>query len=248
MPRRGATDAALDIARSELVQIVRNRTVLVTGLIVPFAVSGYLVHQHERFTDLGSLGFLAAIVMFTVLALGLYTTAVTTLASRRQTLFMKRLRSTAAGDASIVVGLVLPATVVALVQVVVILVVLGAVTTRPAQVALLAVATVATTAMMVALALATAGVTGSPEQAQVTTLPVSLLLVAVAGWVGTAGTEDLAGLKRLLPGGAATELVVNAWDGGVPLLDSLVLLAPTLGWVAVSVVVAVRLFRWEPRR
>ena len=49
--------------------------------------------------------------MFTVLAFGLYTTAVTTLASRRQNLFLKRLRSTAAGDAGILAGLVLPATV-----------------------------------------------------------------------------------------------------------------------------------------
>ena len=42
-------------------------------------------------------------------------------------------------------------------------------------------------------------------------------------------------------------LVVDAWNGGVPLADSLPLLAPTLGWVLVAVALAVRLFRWEPR-
>ena len=186
--------------------------------------------------------------MFTVLAFGLYTTAVTTLASRRQNLFLKRLRSTAAGDASILTGLVLPVTVIALVQVVAILVVLGAVTAEPAQVVLLAVAVLATTAMMVALALATAG---SDE------LPRACAGDHPAGepvghrrrqWVGITGTEDLARLKRLLPGGSATEMVMNAWNGGVPLLDSLPLLATTLGWVAVSVAMAVRLFSWEPRR
>ena len=238
----------LAIARSEMIQIFRNRLVLVTGLVIPIAISGYLVHEHERFADLGSVGYVAAIVMFTVLALGLYTTAVTTLASRRQNLFLKRLRSTAAGDAGILAGLVLPATVIALVQVVAILVVLGAVTAEPAQVALLAVAVLATAAMMVALALATAGLTSSPEHAQVTTLPVSLSVIAVATWVGVTGTDDLARLKRLLPGGSATEMVMNAWNGGVPLLDSLPLLAATLGWVAVSIALAVRLFSWEPRR
>jgi ABC-2 type transport system permease protein len=236
------------IARSELVQIFRNRLILVTGLVVPVAISGYFVYEHERFSDMGSVGYIAAIVMFTVLAFGLYTTAVTTLASRRQNLFLKRLRSTAAGDASILSGLVLPVTVIALFQVVVILVVLGAVTTLPAQVPLLACAVLATTAMMVALALATVGLTNSPEHAQVTTLPVSLLVLAVATWVGITGTEDLARLKRLLPGGSATEMVVNAWNGGVPVLDSIPLLATTFGWVAVSVALAVRLFRWEPRR
>ncbi|KAK1176902.1 hypothetical protein B7755_001045 [Streptomyces sp. NBS 14/10] len=62
------------------------------------------------------------------------------------------------------------------------------------------------------------------------------------------GTENLALLKGLLPGGAATELVVNAWEGNVPVADSLILLVPTLSWVVVAVGLASRLFRWEPRR
>ena len=238
----------LAIARSEIIQIFRNRLVLVTGLVVPLVLSGYFVYQHERFSELGSLGYVAAIVMFTVMALGLYTTAVTTLASRRQNLFLKRLRSTAAGDAEILTGLVLPVALIALLQAVSIMVVLALVTTGPAQIPLLAAGVLATTAMMVALALATAGLTTSPEQAQVTTLPVSLYLVAVASWVGITGTDDLARLKRLLPGGSLTELVVDAWNGGVPLVDSLPLLATTMGWVLVAVALASRLFRWEPRR
>ena len=238
----------LEIARSELVQMFRNRLVLVTGLLIPVAFGAYLVHQHEAYADLGSLGFVAALVIFTVLAFGLYTTAVTTLAARRQDLFLKRLRSTAASDSRILAGLVLPITLVTLVQVVAILAVLGGVVAGPAEPLLLVAAVAAATAMILALALATAGVTNSPEHAQVTTLPVSLGLIAVAGWVGITGTEELARLKRLLPGGSATELLVNAWDGGVHLADSLLLLAPTVGWVALAVALAVRLFRWEPRR
>lgn len=238
----------LAIARSEISQIFRNRLVLVTGLVIPIVVGGYFVYQHEVFSNLGSLGYIAAIVTFTVMAFGLYTTAVTTLASRRQNLFLKRLRSTAAGDASILTGLVLPATVIALLQAVAILVVLAWVTTEPAHIPLLAVAVLATAAMMVGLALATAGLTNSPEHAQVTTLPVSLSVIAVATWVGITGTEGPTLLKRLLPGGSATELMVNAWNGGATLAGSLSLLAATLGWVAVAVALASRLFRWEPRR
>lgn len=238
----------LVIARSELVQMLRNRLVLVTGLVIPVAVSGYLVHQHEVFSELGSLGYVAAIATFTVLAFGLYTTTVTTLASRRQNLFLKRLRSTAAGDASILTGLVLPMTVVALLQVLVILVVLGGVTAAPRHVPLLVVAVLATTAMMVALALATAGLTSSPEHAQVTTLPVSLALVAVASWVGITGSEHLTLVKRLLPGGSATELVLDGWNGGASFADVLPLLAASVAWVLLACALAVRLFRWEPRR
>ncbi|MER6670427.1 ABC transporter permease [Amycolatopsis japonica] len=238
----------LSIARSELIQIFRNRSVLITSFVMPLAISAFFVYQHEVFAEIGSLGYIAAIVMFTVCAFGLYTSAVTTLASRRQNLFLKRLRSTAAGDASILAGLVLPVTVISLVQVAVIMTVLGVVTDTPANAGLLVVAVLASVAMMIGLGLATAGLTNSPEHAQVTTLPVSLGVIAVASWVGISGTDDLTLLKRLLPGGSATELAVNAWNGGVALTDSLLLLAPTLAWVVVAVVLATRLFRWEPRR
>ncbi|MER7859481.1 ABC transporter permease [Amycolatopsis sp. WAC 04197] len=238
----------LSIARSELIQIFRNRSVLITSFVMPLAISAFFVYQHEVFAEIGSLGYIAAIVMFTVCAFGLYTSAVTTLASRRQNLFLKRLRSTAAGDASILAGLVLPVTVISLVQVAVIMTVLGVVTDTPANVGLLVAAVLASVAMMIGLGLATAGLTNSPEHAQVTTLPVSLGVIAVASWVGISGTDELTLLKRLLPGGSATELAVNAWNGGVALTDSLLLLAPTLAWVVVAVVLATRLFRWEPRR
>ncbi|WP_414938389.1 ABC transporter permease [Amycolatopsis sp. cmx-11-51] len=238
----------LSIARSELIQIFRNRSVLITSFVMPIAICAFFVYQHELFAKVGSLGYIAAIVMFTVCAFGLYTSSVTTLASRRQNLFLKRLRSTAAGDASILTGLVLPVTAIALVQVAVIMTVLGIVTGTPANIGLLVLAVLATVAMMIGLGLATAGLTNSPEHAQVTTLPVTLGVIAVASWVGISGTDDLTLLKRLLPGGSATELVVNAWNGGVAVSKSLLLLAPTLAWVVVAVALASRLFRWEPRR
>jgi ABC-2 type transport system permease protein len=238
----------LSIAFSELIQIFRNRLVLVTSLIMPVAVSAFFVYRHEVFAAIGGLGYIAAVVVFTVAAFGLYTTSVTTVASRRQNLFLKRLRSTAAGDTGIIAGLLLPITVITLVQTAVILTVLAGVAGAPDNVPLLVAGVLLTVAMMLALGLATAGLTNSPEHAQVTTLPVSLGTIAVASWVGISGTEDLALLKRLLPGGAATELVGNAWNGGVAVTDSLLLLAPTLSWVVVAVALATRLFRWEPRR
>ncbi|MFI6028713.1 ABC transporter permease [Amycolatopsis magusensis] len=238
----------LSIAMSELIQILRNRLVLVTSFIMPAAVSAFFIYRHELFASVASLGYVAAVVMFTVGAFGLYTTSVTTLASRRQNLFLKRLRSTAAGDATILSGLLLPLTVIALVQVTLIMSVLAVVAGAPDNILLLVAAVLATVAMMIGLGLATAGLTNSPEHAQVTTLPVSLGVIAVASWVGIAGTEELTLLKRLLPGGSATELAVNAWNGGVAVTDSLILLAPTLSWVVVAVALASRMFRWEPRR
>lgn len=238
----------LSIALSELTQLFRNRLVLLNSFVIPVAVCVFFVYKHETFADLRSLGYIAAVVIFTVAAFGLYATTVTTLASRRQTLFLKRLRSTPAGDAGILSGLVLPVSVLALVQVTAILAVLAAVAGEPDNVLLLGAAVFSTVIMMLALGLATAGVTNSPEHAQVTTLPISLGAIAVSNWVAITGTEELPLLKRLLPGGSATELILNAWNGGAPVTESLPLLLPTLAWVVVSVALASRLFRWEPRR
>ena len=238
----------LSIARSELIQILRNRAVLITSLIMPVAASVFFIRFRETFEQIGSLGYIGAVIVFTIAAFSLYATTVTTLAARRQDLFLKRLRSTAASDASILTGLVLPISVLSAVQVGLILAVFAGLSGGPADVPLLVLAVVATFVMMLALGLATAGITNSPEHAQVTSLPLSLGVVAVTSWVGITGTEDLTLLKRLLPGGAATELIVNAWNGGVPLTDSLPLLAPTLAWVVVAVTLALRMFRWEPRR
>ncbi|GLY16417.1 transport permease protein [Kineosporia sp. NBRC 101677] len=238
----------LSIARAELIQIFRNRLVLVTSLIMPAAVSALFIRQHETWAEMASLGYIAALVTFTVGAFGLYTTIVTTLASRRQNLFLKRLRSTAESDTGIIAGLVAPVALLSLIQVAVILVVLGAVTRAPGNVPLLALTVLSMIAMLIALALATAGLTNSPEHAQVTTLPVSLGVIGVASWVGISGMEELAAVKRLLPGGSATELLVQAWNGGIGLGESVALMVPTLAWVGLSVALATRMFRWEPRR
>jgi len=238
----------LAIAFGELIQIFRNRLVLVTSFVMPAAVSAFFIYRHEVFTELGSLGYIAAVVVFTIGALGLYTTTVTTLASRRQNLFLKRLRSTAASDSTILTGLVVPAAVIALVQVAVILSVFAAVAGGPATPLLVAVAVLASMVMLLGLALATAGVTNSPEHAQVTTLPVTIGVIVVASWVGISGTGELTYLKRMLPGGAATELLVNAWNGGVSTQLTVILLAHTLAWVVIAVELARKRFRWEPRR
>jgi ABC-2 type transport system permease protein len=238
----------VSIAHSELVQIVRNRAVLINSLIMPVAASAFFIYFRDVFERIGSLGYIGSVIVFTIAAFSLYATTVTTLAGRRQSLFLKRLRSTAASDPAILSGLVFPVSVVSLVQVGVILVVFGGVSGGPANIPLLVVGVAATFVMMLALGMATAGVTNSPENAQVTTLPISLGIVAVANWVAITGTESLTLLKRLLPGGAAAELVVGAWNGGASLTHSLLLLAPTLGWVVVAIALATRLFRWEPRR
>jgi len=233
---------ALAIGLAELRMLVRNRTVALSALLLPlafgagtFALGAY-----------GTGGMLAGVQVIGMVGLGVYITATTTLAARRQSLHLKRLRSGAVGDVGIIAGLVLPTVVVSLAQIVIVLGVL-AVREPPVNAALVIAAVVIAEIMFAGFAFATAGFSTSPEHAQYTTMPIFMVTLGVAIWWTVTGADDLLWLKRVLPGGGLMELTVLAWNGGdlsvVP-----VLLAPTLVWAAVAVVAGMRLFRWEPRR
>lgn len=231
------------IARSEMTQLVRNRLVAASSLFVPLAFSAVLIFNRENF---GGTAVAAALILVTVTAMGTYVTATTTLASRRQNLFLKRLRSTSAKDASILSGLVLPIALVNLVQAGVIVAILSVVGTPPVGVVAVVAAVVVLELMFVGAAIATAGLTNSPDHAQVTTLPLFVVALGAAMWVGLTGTEELAGVKRLLPGGAVTELIAEGWSG-MALHETVSLLLPSLAFVVATFAMAKSTFRWEPR-
>ena len=140
------------IARSEMTQLVRNRLVAASSLFIPLAFSAVLIFNRENF---GGTPVTAALILVTVTAMGTYITATTTLASRRQNLFLKRLRSTSAKDASILSGLVLPIALVNLVQAGVIVAILSVVGTPPVGVVAVVAAVVVLELMFVGAAIAT---------------------------------------------------------------------------------------------
>ncbi len=232
------------IARAELTMLARNRIVALSALLMPLAFAVYLVAMRDTF---GGGGPVAALQVLVMAAFGVYITATTTLAGRRQTLFLKRLRSGSVPDRAVLDGLLAPVVAVNLVQIAAVLVVVGLTGAAPAQVWPVLLAVLAVEAMFVGLALATWGVTTSPEHAQVTTMPLFLLTLGIAAWSLIAGVKDLAVVKLALPGGAAAALVSEAWTSGITPGRALLLVAPTLGWAAVGVLIARATLRWEPR-
>lgn len=231
------------IAVAELRLLVRNRLVAGCALLFPLAFGTVLYLAGHAHQDDGSL---AGVQIVVSVAMGTYITATTTLAARRQTLYLKRMRGAAISDRSIITGLLSPLIAVNVVQIAVVLGVLAS-SDAPANLPLLIVAIAIAEAMFAGLALATAGFSASPEHAQYTTMPVFFTAAGAAVWVQTSGAGGLVAVKRALPGGALTELITTAWSGGslakVPLL-----LVPSLAWAAVGVLAARAFFRWEPRR
>lgn len=231
------------IAAAELKMLARNRVVAGGALLFPLVFGAFLYLTRDPHRAGGNL---AGVQMVVMVAMGTYVTATTTLASRRQTLYLKRLRGAAVSDRAIIGGLVGPLVAVNTGQ---LAIVLGALASAdaPANPLLLLLAIVIAQAMFAGLALATAGFSTSPEHAQYTTMPIFLSATAAAVWFQATGTDGLIAVKRALPGGALAELVATAWNGGslrnVPLL-----LAACLAWAVIGVLAARMFFRWEPRR
>lgn len=233
------------IARAELRMLVRNRLVAACAILIPLGLAAVFLFQGN---NAPGGGFTAVLQVMVMVSMGVYVTATTTLAARRQTLFLKRLRSGAASDSTIIAGLISPIVAISVVQVAVVLGVLAVVVDTPAVPWLVVVAVLVVEALFASLALATAGVTNSPEHAQVTTIPLFFVALGASLWILLTGTEELGLVKRLLPGGAPAELLSLGWNVGDGDLSAVpLLLAISAAWVVIGVVAARTMFRWEPR-
>ena len=231
------------IAISEFRMLVRNRLVAACAILIPLALGAFFVFSGNE----GGEAVSAVTVTVIMIAMGLYVTATTTLAARRQNLFLKRLRSGVVSDGSIIAGLVVPIVLVSALQVAVILTALSVTSGNPpAQPLLVILAVVLAEIMFAGFALATAGVTNSPEHAQVTTLPLFFASIGGAFWVVFTGVSELTLLKRAIPGGGIAELVLAGWSGA-EVENIAVLVLPSLAWAVAAIVVARVMFRWEPR-
>jgi ABC-2 type transport system permease protein len=237
---------ALTLAVAETRLILRNRTVLVTAAILPIAMA-FLLSRSDVAVFAASPGSLAAVQLGMLLMFGVFMTSTMTLAARRQQRYLKRLRSSPASTASIVAGLTGPLVLVVAVQGLVVLAYTAWETgTAPAHPELLVLAFATGAAASVALGFLTASFTKSPEAAQITVLPGTLVFMAgiVMGLMRIEGAESV--LAAAVPGAGPTELTRLAWDGGeyTAALEPLLLAALV---AAAAALLAARLFRWQPR-
>ncbi|THV42094.1 ABC transporter permease [Glycomyces buryatensis] len=237
----------LAVAESRL--IGRNRTVMATIVIMPL-VFGLMLMQSGRGFLASSTGTLAATQLGLLLMFGVFMGTTMTLAARREQLYLKRLRTSAASTASIVTGLAAPPVFIALAQFAFLAVVTAWFwSSAPAHPELLVLAFVVGAVTAVALGFLTASFTKNPEAAQITVLPGMMLLMVGMGWALVRPTGEVEWFQMAVPGGAVIELVRAAWDGpaggyaAAAAVPALLALAVS----AVAVALAAVLFRWQPR-
>lgn len=244
------------VAGTEARLLVRDKLAATMGIVTPLVFGAVFYLLYGRGTGGTGGAELAATQLVMVLGFTVYATATMTLVSRRQHLYLKRLRSSPASTGAIVAGLVTPLVALLLVQAALLWGATGAVLGQaPGRWPLLLVAVLLGGLTCVPLAFLTAALTRTYEAAQLTTMPVFFILVAGLVWVVATPPESVTLPMLAVPGGAVAQLARYGWGGpGVPLPEGglLAAVAPgvliALALAAVAWWLAARQFRWEPRR
>lgn len=232
---------AATITWAELTLLRRSKAVLFSAVLLPLVMSFYVFTQRQEAAGEGvaMIGTMALFfALFTV-----YTTVTTTIVSRRQDLFLKRLRSGESTDSAILLGLSLPGVLLFVVQLALVLAaVFAAGTQAPSSPLPVVAALVGLLVVSVLAAMATAAVTPNASAAQISTLP--FVLVVLGAFIGSAVAPSA--WWDLTPGGAVVTLLRVGYD--LPVEGSgWSALAGLFVWAVLASDLMRRRFTWEPR-
>ncbi|MDH6215223.1 ABC transporter permease [Streptomyces pseudovenezuelae] len=244
------------LARAELTLLGRNRSAVVTALLVPLALP-FSVRPALDQMDLKAEGLSVGIVLVTA-AVGfsflfaVYSSLVSAYVARREELVLKRLRTGEVGDPEILVGTALPAMCVGLLQSLVLTVACALLldTGAPQAPYLTVLGLLLGLVLSAALAALTASYTRTVESAQVTALPLLFLSMLGSGIAipAEALPDRVADVCAYLPLSPAIRLVRGGFTGELSGYEALVAAATALAWTVLAVFAVRRWFRWEPRR
>ncbi|WP_406437610.1 ABC transporter permease [Streptomyces sp. NBC_00631] len=242
------------LAGAELTLFGRNRSAVLTALLVPLALPVTVRPAIDQ-ADLKGVGIgtlmLTAAIGFSFL-FAVYSSLVGAFVSRREELVLKRLRTGELDDIEILTGTALPAVCLGLAQALVLAVgcatLLHAGTPKAPYLTLLGL--LLGLLLSAALAALTSAFTRTTESAQITALP--LVFVSMLG-SGIALPPDVlphraAAVCALLPLSPAVRLVRAGWTGELSAHEALGTVLTALAWTVVAVFAVRRWFRWEPRR
>jgi hypothetical protein len=105
----------VSIARAELILLVRNRTVAALAIPLPVLLGVYVIWQQNPQTPQEWLHPILLQLVF-VLLVNVFSTVTLTVVSRRQSLMLKRLRTSELRDGVLIAGVATPAVLIAIVQ------------------------------------------------------------------------------------------------------------------------------------
>jgi ABC-2 type transport system permease protein len=242
------------LATTEVRLILRNKTVAVSSILLPVGLGVFWAFQFTTDGDPARQAVSIALQLAVALGMGVYVTATQTIVARRHARVLKRMRTSGLSDTGLLVATVTPSVALGLVQLAVFAVV-NVVSGSPLPIdpVPMVLAVLGGFALVVTAALATSVVTPSPERSQITTLPLTFVMLGVGVVLAIAPATGWWHALVVIPGGAIGDLAQLAMMGGSwsPGIAGLPAILPTLValvvWPVVFGVLALRRFRWDPR-
>ena len=248
------------LARWNAVLLTRNRLAFVYAVVMPLLPLA-LLFTGERGDE--AVGANAVTTLFLVAGLfPVYYNVLAQFVNRRDELVLKRMRTGEVRDAELIVSIAIPGAVSALVSAAIAVpVALAFDQPLPVNPVVYAGGAVLIVIMFTAFAYWTAAWTQSAEAAQLTSLPIILIVSAAPLLTAIPDLSDtIRDLVSYTPGAAMSDLVRAAWFGfDGPLAEEPTLtfssswgpalqpLAVLFAWSAVAYSLASRSMRWEPR-
>jgi ABC-2 type transport system permease protein len=254
--RRAAPPARVwSLARAEVLLLLRNRTTLFNALAIAPATVGFLAwvgagaFPDTPGVDQETATFLLPSLAAIALVFVVYYNLTTTLVARREELVLKRLLTGQASAGEIVAACATPAVLVVVGQLVLGTVAIGVWFGLPAVAnpLWLLLAVVGGVVVFVLLAVVSSGLTRTVESAQLTTLPVIMLTMALSGFtVPLDLLPDVVGtVASWTPMYPVVALLEAGFGSGAGVGQPLLCLAL---WIVVGLAASRRWMRWEPRR
>lgn len=236
------------VAKREMQMILRNKTVSISAIVIPLALSAFIVLRPN--SGMGTPA--VAVVMISIVAMyngifSVYFTLTTTMTTRREDLYLKRLRTSSMSDGAIISAIVLPVLGIAVFQTLIVAAGLVWVGTVPPTSALLfGLAMVGLVAMSVTAALLTANFTPSASAAQITVMPFMLVFLGTMFWAQFA-VEGMARYAQVTPGGSFYVVLQASYEGGAVAGDTWLALIALFAWAALFGYLASTTMKWEKR-
>jgi ABC-2 type transport system permease protein len=249
----------LALLRMEFLALRRNWTATALSVVTPLLIAFLLTSGYGGQRVPGVRRVVTVIALLVVFVVHHHLTGV--YASRRQEKVLKRLRAGLVSDRTILFGTA-SSTVVSFVAQVAVLVVYATVFLDlpvPRDPVMILTALLLGAAVMAGFAAVISAVTRSSEAAMLTTLPTMVIFMASPGALLPLGVlpDTLERILWFLPTGPFTEMLRIGWlgetDGGeaLSILQSYVTVLPSIAvlviWLAASLLLTRRYFRWEPR-
>lgn len=236
----------------EIRLLFRRKTTAFAASVLPIGLcvmTWFTVRNHEP----ESWGSLVSDRFVMLMLLSVFMASMTVYTARRQSLVLKRMRTSELTDAGVITAVTMPVVTMGVVQVLVYVVfclVVGA--PMPVHPWLLLLGLVSGVLMTVAAGMAVAAVSRSVEATTITAFPV--IVATLAGlFMQDAPDVSVVVSGVMLPLIGPADLVAKGWSGhdaGATLTSVPALmpgLASTLLWAVVFAAVIARFFRWEPR-